>query len=81
MREGEHELRQEIILFPDHLEAWGALAAVLAGQGRTDQARAVLRECFARNPGEPARRIARDTLVATGDQEGVRLLGFEPASP
>ena len=81
VREGEHELRQEIILFPDHLEAWGALAAVLAGQGRTDQARAVLRECFARNPGEPARRIARDTLVAAGDQEGLRLLGFEPASP
>lgn len=81
VREGEHELRQEIIHFPDHLEAWGALAAVLAGQGRADQSRAVLRECFTRNPGERARRIARDTLMAAGDQEGLRLLGLEATSP
>jgi choline-sulfatase len=78
--EAERELRQEIIHFPDHLEAWGALAAVLAGQGRGAQAREVLRESFARNPGDRARRIARDTLLAVGDQEGLRLLGLEAAA-
>ena len=79
--EAERELRQEIIRFPDHLEAWGALAAVLAGQGRGAQAREVLRESFARNPGDRARRIARDTLLAAGDKEGLRLLGLEASGP
>ncbi|HEU4520778.1 MAG TPA: sulfatase-like hydrolase/transferase, partial [Thermoanaerobaculia bacterium] len=74
--EAEAALRREVELFPDHMEAWGGLAAVLAGRGRLDQAREVLRLALQRNPTDRARRIARDTLVAAGDREGLRLLGL-----
>ncbi|HUP44884.1 MAG TPA: sulfatase-like hydrolase/transferase [Thermoanaerobaculia bacterium] len=76
VEEGERELRREIELYPDHVEAWGALAAVLAGRGRTAESREVLRQAIQRNPTDRARGVARDTLVAAGDQEGLGLLGL-----
>jgi tetratricopeptide (TPR) repeat protein len=62
--EAEQALRREVELHPAHLEAWGALAAVIAGQGRLPEAESVLREAERRNPGDAMRHIARDTLRA-----------------
>jgi choline-sulfatase len=61
--EAQQEFARETVIFPDHLEAWGALAVTHWAQGRKDEARAVLRTMIARNPNSPrAEKLAAETL-------------------
>jgi tetratricopeptide (TPR) repeat protein len=50
--EAESAFREEIASFPGNLGAWSALAALLAGQGRREEARAVVDE-MVRASGNP----------------------------
>jgi arylsulfatase A-like enzyme/cytochrome c-type biogenesis protein CcmH/NrfG len=61
VREAEEALRRETELFPTNLEAWGMLAIALAAQQRLAEAEAVLAQAEKRNPGEPARKLVRET--------------------
>ncbi len=72
--EAEREFRREVLLFPDHLEAWGGLAVTQATQRKVAN---LVRPCVKRWRGtrDPrARKLARETLIAIGDAEGLRAL-------
>jgi Flp pilus assembly protein TadD len=61
VREAEESFRRETERFPTNLEAWGMLAIALAAQQRLGEAEAVLAQAEKRNPGEAARKLARET--------------------
>ena len=49
--EAEQAFRAEVQAYPDNVTAWGNLAAVLAAQGRLDEASRTVDEALRRNPG------------------------------
>lgn len=75
--DAEAAFRAEVSAFPANRNAWSSLAVVLAARGQRADARAVLREALRLNPDAPMRRMARESLEAAGDREGLRLLGLD----
>lgn len=75
--DAEAAFRAEVNSFPTNRQAWSSLAVVLAARGRTADARAVLREALRLNPDARMRQMARESLEAAGDREGLRLLGAD----
>lgn len=73
--EAEQAYRLETQYFPDHRRAWLNYALVVGAQGRTDEARRILRGALEANPGDSMKRGVREALEIMGDTEGKRQLG------
>ena len=72
--EAERAFRTETVRFPRNLNAWSELASAVAAQGRRDDARQILRDALAVNPGAEMLALARKALEGAGDVEGARAL-------
>lgn len=70
--EAETSFRAETEGHPHNLEAWAKLAIVIAGQGRTTEARNTLDLAKQRNPGKPMADLAREALLVIEDGEAAR---------
>jgi tetratricopeptide (TPR) repeat protein len=60
--EAEAAYRKEVERYPDDVQSWGSLAAILAAQGRRDEARATVDQAVRINPGPAARKMAADVM-------------------
>jgi choline-sulfatase len=65
--EAEAEFRQETRLFPNDLDAYGALADLYAAEGRRADARETLWRMIAANPTPKAYALGMKTLKVVGD--------------
>ena len=70
--DAEQAFRRETSAFPENLHAWANLALVVGAQGRRDEARNILNDAMARNPGAAARQLAVEVLRTMNDDEGAR---------
>jgi arylsulfatase A-like enzyme/Flp pilus assembly protein TadD len=61
-REAAAEFGEEIRLFPQNIEAWGMLAVSLGIDGKSSEAREILREAVRLNPDPATREMAAGTL-------------------
>lgn len=73
--EAEQAFRRETAAFPDNLHAWANLALVVGAQGRREEARRVVNEAIARNPGPQSRSLGVQVLRTMNDEEGARAVG------
>jgi tetratricopeptide (TPR) repeat protein len=73
-REAEPEFLEEIRLFPENLEAYTALAALYASEGRFTEVREVVRKLVAKNPNPEAFALGMKTLDVIGDRGGVEAV-------
>ena len=73
--EAEQAFRRETAAFPENLHAWANLALVVGAQGRRDEARRVVQDAIARNPGPQAKRLGVEVLRTMNDEEGARAVG------
>lgn len=72
--EAEQAFRRETTAFPNNLHAWANLALVVGAQGRREEARAIVKDAIARNPGSEARRLGVEVLRTMDDEIGAREL-------
>lgn len=70
--EAEAAFRAETGSHPQNLEAWVKLAIVVAGQGRTVEARDTLNLAKQKNPGKPMADLAGEALRVIEDGETAR---------
>jgi tetratricopeptide (TPR) repeat protein len=70
--EAERAFREELRLFPGDAEAYRSLIVLLASQGRTDEATAIIREFARIAPNARTYEAIAQTLEVLGDREGAR---------
>jgi arylsulfatase A-like enzyme/Flp pilus assembly protein TadD len=73
-KEAEPEFLEEIRLFPENLEAYTALAALYASEGRFAEVREVVRTLVTKNPYPEAFTLGMKTLDVIGDRGGVEAV-------
>jgi len=60
--EAEAAYRLEVERYPDDVQSWGNLAAILAAQGRRDEARATVEQAVRLNPGPEAQKMKVEVM-------------------
>jgi len=60
--EAEAAYRVEVERYPDDVRSWGNLAAILAAQGRRDEARATIEQAVRINPGPEAKKMQAEVM-------------------
>jgi tetratricopeptide (TPR) repeat protein len=80
--EAEAAFRAEIKTFPNNAQAWTALAALLASEGRSDDARETLLSMVKASPTPRSYRAAAEAFQVLGDPaEARRLRGLSAKAP
>lgn len=72
--EAEQAFRRETVAFPANLHAWANLALMVGAQGRRDEARSIVDDAIARNPGREARALGVEVLRTMNDEQGASKL-------